>query len=120
MDAYLNGGLDARINGSYLPDLVLRYSELSQSASSVFVFLDENEQTIDDGVYLLYREPADFWQNSPSDRHSGGANLSFADGHCERWQWRFPKKMQNYQAPVANAEDLRDLKRLQAALATAR
>ncbi|MDB6038903.1 MAG: type secretion system protein [Verrucomicrobiales bacterium] len=120
MDAYLNGGLDARINGSYLPDLVLRYTELAQSASSVFVFLDENEYTIDDGVYLLYREPADFWQNAPSDRHSRGANLSFADGHCERWQWRAPKKMQIYQALTSNADDMQDLKRLQAGLAVAR
>jgi prepilin-type N-terminal cleavage/methylation domain-containing protein/prepilin-type processing-associated H-X9-DG protein len=120
MDAYLNGGLDARINGSYLPDLVIRYTDLAQSASSVFVFLDENEETIDDGVYLLYREPADFWQNAPADRHAHGANLSFADGHCERWQWRYPKIMKVYQAPAANAEDLLDLKRLQGALAVSR
>ena len=26
-----------------------------------------------------------------ADRHDQGANLSFADGHVERWRWRTPK-----------------------------
>ncbi|MGH7971186.1 MAG: prepilin-type N-terminal cleavage/methylation domain-containing protein [Limisphaerales bacterium] len=119
MDAYLDGGLDVRIYGGYLPGNVIRYSELMPNPSSIFVFLDECQAIIDDGVFLLYREPADFWQNGPSHRHSGGANLSFADGHSERWKWLYPNDIAAHGQTVANAQDLQDLKRLQAALPAA-
>jgi prepilin-type processing-associated H-X9-DG protein len=26
----------------------------------------------------------------PANRHTQGANLSFADGHVEYWRWQFP------------------------------
>jgi prepilin-type processing-associated H-X9-DG protein len=116
MDAYLDGGLDVRIYGGYLPGNVFRFSDLRPNPSGIFVFLDECEAIIDDGVFLLYREPADFWQNGPSHRHSQGANLSFADGHSERWKWLYPKDIEAHGQPAANAADLQDLKRLQAAL----
>ena len=116
MDAYLNGGLDVRIYGGYLPGNVLRYSDLLPSPSKVFVFIDETQAVIDDGVFLLYREPADFWQNGPSHRHSQGANLSFADGHCERWKWRYPNDIQTHGQAADNDQDRQDLKRLQDAL----
>ena len=116
MDAYLDGGLDVRIYGGYLPGNALRFSDLQPSPSGIFVFLDECEAIIDDGVFLLYRDPADFWQNGPSHRHSQGANLSFADGHCERWKWLYPKDIESHGQQAANAADLQDLKRLQAAL----
>jgi prepilin-type N-terminal cleavage/methylation domain-containing protein/prepilin-type processing-associated H-X9-DG protein len=86
MDSYLNGGLDVGIYGGYLPGIVVKASELGPNPAGVFVFVDENEATIEDGVFLLYPEPADFWQNGPAHRHNQGANLSFADGHCEHWR----------------------------------
>jgi prepilin-type N-terminal cleavage/methylation domain-containing protein/prepilin-type processing-associated H-X9-DG protein len=116
MDAYLNGGLDVRIYGGYLPGNVIRYSDLLPSPSKIFVLLDETQTVIDDGVFLLYRDPADFWQNGPSHRHSQGANLSFADGHCERWKWHYPNDIQTHGQAVANDQDRQDLKRLQEAL----
>jgi prepilin-type N-terminal cleavage/methylation domain-containing protein/prepilin-type processing-associated H-X9-DG protein len=119
MDAYLNGGLDVRIYGGFLPGIVTKSSELVPNPSGVFVFLDENEDTIEDGVYLLYPAPADFWQNGPAHRHSQGANLTFADGHCEHWKWKYPNGIQWNGQPAANAQDLEDLHRLQAALPTA-
>jgi prepilin-type N-terminal cleavage/methylation domain-containing protein/prepilin-type processing-associated H-X9-DG protein len=116
MNAYLNGGLDVRIYNGYLPGIVVKESELRANPSGVFVFLDENEATIEDGVFLLYREPADFWQNGPAHRHNRGANLSFADGHSERWKWNYPKGIQGNGQAAANDQDLLDLRRLQAAL----
>jgi prepilin-type N-terminal cleavage/methylation domain-containing protein/prepilin-type processing-associated H-X9-DG protein len=116
MDSYLNGGLDVRIYGGYLPGIVMKDTDLNPNPSGIFVFLDENEDTIEDGVFLLYRDPADFWQNGPSHRHKRGANLSFADGHCERWQWKYPNGIQGNGQTAVNAEDLADLRRLQAAL----
>jgi prepilin-type N-terminal cleavage/methylation domain-containing protein/prepilin-type processing-associated H-X9-DG protein len=116
MDAYLNGGLDVRIYGGFLPGNVIRYSDLLPGPSKIFVLLDETQAIIDDGVFLLYPDPADFWQNGPSHRHSQGANLSFADGHCERWKWRYPNDIQTHGQAVANDQDRQDLKRLQDAL----
>ena len=45
-----------------------------------------------------------------------GASLSFADGHVERWRWRWPKIYTVYYAPAANAQDLLDLQQLQSVL----
>jgi len=115
MDAYLNGGLDVRIYGGYLPGTVVRYSELLDPAA-IFVFIDETQNIIDDGVFLLYPAPADFWQNGPSHRHGQGANLTFADGHCEHWKWLYPNDIPTYTQTAVNDQDRQDLKRLQAAL----
>jgi prepilin-type N-terminal cleavage/methylation domain-containing protein/prepilin-type processing-associated H-X9-DG protein len=115
MDSYLNGGLDVGIYGGYLPGIVVRESELI-NPSGIFVLIDESEVTVEDGVYLLYRDPADFWQNGPTHRHSRGANLSFADGHCERWKWKYPNDIQDHAQTAVNPQDMEDLRRLQAAL----
>jgi prepilin-type processing-associated H-X9-DG protein len=34
---------------------------------------------------------ADQWWDKPADRHNQGCNLSFADGHAERWRWKVAK-----------------------------
>ncbi len=122
LDYYLNGAIDPQYS-QYLPfdtasTVVVKYAAISHP-SRVFAFLDENENTIEDGVYLLFRDPDETWQNAPSDRHSQGLNLSFTDGHCEHWTWRYPKKMQGLAEGIASDDDLRDLRRLQAALPTA-
>ena len=59
MDAYLDGGLDVRIYGGYLPGNVLGFADLRPSPSGIFVFIDECEAVIDDGVFLLYPQPAE-------------------------------------------------------------
>jgi prepilin-type N-terminal cleavage/methylation domain-containing protein/prepilin-type processing-associated H-X9-DG protein len=119
MDYYLNGDMDPQYFQNLPPSafvgLATRYSGIS-SPSTVFVFLDENEKTINDGIFVLFRAPDQIWPDAPSDRHSQGMNLSFADGHCEHWRWRAPKQMQGGGEPVASADDLQDLRRLQAAL----
>ncbi len=119
LNYYLNGGIDPQYSGN-LPDgtessVVTRYSDVSKP-SQVFAFLDENENTIEDGVYLLFLNPAETWQNAPSDRHDQGMNLSFTDGHCEHWHWRCPKAMSGKRETYSSDDDLQDLRRLQAAL----
>jgi len=119
LDYYLNGAIDPSYAG-FLPanalvGIATRYAGIPRP-SSVLAFLDEHELTIEDGVYLLYRDPDQTWQNAPSDRHNRGLNLSFADGHCERWKWRAPKNIQNLSEAVSGPDDLQDLRRLQATL----
>ena len=120
LNYYLDGLIDRAYN---LPSgtesaVMVKYSAISHP-SSVFAFLDENENTIEDGIYLLFLNPYETWQNAPSDRHSQGLNLSFTDGHCEHWKWRYPKRQQGLGEAIANDDDLQDLRRLQAALCNA-
>ncbi len=55
------------------------------------------------------------WQNMPADRHSQGSVFSYADGPAARKSWRWPKKLGDleWDKPVANDRDLRDLLDLQ-------
>ena len=122
LDYYLNGSIDPQYS-AYLPvdaasTVVVKFSGIVHPAQS-FAFLDESANTIEDGVYLLFRAPDETWQNAPSDRHSEGVNLSFTDGHCEHWKWRQPKQMQGLAEGVSGKDDLQDLRRLQAALVNA-
>jgi prepilin-type N-terminal cleavage/methylation domain-containing protein/prepilin-type processing-associated H-X9-DG protein len=61
--------------------------------AEVFAFIDDNEKTIDDGVFAIGKIS---WFDYPADRHSQGANLSFLDGHVEHHKWRSPKVASNW------------------------
>jgi prepilin-type processing-associated H-X9-DG protein len=56
----------------------------------VLVFLDEAANSIDNNALGITR-PADlataFW-NLPTSRHTGGDNVTFADGHAEYHKWK--------------------------------
>jgi prepilin-type processing-associated H-X9-DG protein len=61
--------------------------------SRLFVFIDENEGTLEDDQFGYPCPGIGFgecWWDMPSNRHNQGANLSFADGHTEHWRWQAP------------------------------
>jgi prepilin-type N-terminal cleavage/methylation domain-containing protein/prepilin-type processing-associated H-X9-DG protein len=98
----VTGVIDSRIKQ--------RSSEIvSPGPSQVYVFIDEDERTIDDGTFFNPEEYDHSWDNLPAARHALGCNLSFADGHADHWRWRWPKKQLG---PPVNANDKRDLERL--------
>jgi prepilin-type processing-associated H-X9-DG protein len=105
------------VPGVYLvgPSPVTKLSTLTKP-SAFFLFLDENEWSIDDGVFGTYPAPSTQWLNLVSDRHQQGADLSFVDGHVERWRWRWRKIFVNHNQQAANAQDLLDLRQLQNAI----
>lgn len=93
------------------------------SPSHCWAFIDEHEQAVDDGVFVMDspyfggRSPpgpqdvSDWWE-LPTDRHNQGANLSFLDGHVEHKPWRVPKIFKHYQQrATTDLEDLRWLQR---------
>lgn len=85
-------------------------------ASELFVFIDTHEDAIWDstfGVLSLGSYFQDYWLDVPADRHSRGANLSFADGHAEHWKWRAPKNGVQLGAHTTDEADLADLRRIQ-------
>jgi len=53
---------------------------------SLYVFLDEHPDTINDG-FFMNRWEENRWGNLPASYHNGAANLSFADGHLEAHWW---------------------------------
>jgi prepilin-type processing-associated H-X9-DG protein/prepilin-type N-terminal cleavage/methylation domain-containing protein len=61
--------------------------------SQLFVFLDENEVTLEDAQFGFPCPGLGYgmdWWDMPSNRHNQGANFSFADGHVEHWHWAAP------------------------------
>jgi prepilin-type N-terminal cleavage/methylation domain-containing protein/prepilin-type processing-associated H-X9-DG protein len=60
--------------------------------SSIFVFLDEHPDSINDGYFLVkpgYSRAE--WADLPGSYHNNGAVLSFADGHVEIHKWTEPE-----------------------------
>ena len=60
--------------------------------SKAFVFIDEREEGIDDGFFLVFLDTGlgnkiDQWGNLPAIYHNFAAGLSFADGHAEIRKW---------------------------------
>jgi len=51
--------------------------------SQLFVFIDEDATTINDGMFVTIMNPAEGFEDLPARRHGTGYPLSFADGHAE-------------------------------------
>jgi prepilin-type processing-associated H-X9-DG protein len=67
---------------------------LNPSVSKAWVFIDQHEDTIDDGTFVVmmaYTGPDSGWQDLPSSYHNGAGGLSFADGHAEIKKWLDPR-----------------------------
>ena len=112
--------LNCWLNGTEWPEVIdSRFVKASQlttpSPSTVFVFLDEHENTIEDGDFALNHSPSTSWENMPADRHNQGCSFSYADGHAVVKKWRSPKTcgLLEYFKTAANAQDLLDLRDLQ-------
>lgn len=100
------------------PERKTKWSQI-RAPEQVFVFLEEHENSINDGVFFVHvpydaGEQADgaHWMDLPANRHGGGCNLLFADAHGAHWTWKWGRHSQP-DAHVVNAADLQDLRRLQ-------
>lgn len=88
---------------------------INRPPGSIFVFIDEHEQSIGDGVFGMPYSGGWWGASMPADRHNQGCNLSFADGHVKYYHWRSPKRgmAEGDIQRTANAGDLADLEWLQ-------
>jgi prepilin-type N-terminal cleavage/methylation domain-containing protein/prepilin-type processing-associated H-X9-DG protein len=115
MSSAVNCDIAAGIIPSYR-----RYNEITRpTPDRFFVFIDTHEDAILDSHFGLAQPNSEYgkvWWDLPANRHNQGANLSFADGHVEHWKWAWPKVYTRSPQPTANAQDLRDMRRLQAAM----
>ena len=62
----------------------------SLSPSDALVFMDERDDSIDDG-YFVIDMVADQMANFPAGFHNGSGAVTFADGHAEIHRWRSPE-----------------------------
>jgi prepilin-type processing-associated H-X9-DG protein/prepilin-type N-terminal cleavage/methylation domain-containing protein len=84
----------------------------------LFVFIDVHEGGILDALFGIPLPGSGYesmWFDLPANRHSQGANLSFADGHAEHWKWREPKIFRQLGQRVSPGEEP-DFRRLQSAI----
>jgi len=80
------GELTNRFNPLYVQ--FFKKSDFLNSAA-MFVFLDEQADTLNDGFFVNKLEE-NAWGNVPGSYHGGAANFSFADGHAESHHWLVP------------------------------
>lgn len=86
-------------------------------SSQAFVFLDEHQNSIDDGHFGFAPE-GDMWMNLPAMWHNNGCNFSYADGHADALTWRDPRTLAIKVINSINTPNNADLKKLQAIVAT--
>jgi prepilin-type N-terminal cleavage/methylation domain-containing protein/prepilin-type processing-associated H-X9-DG protein len=55
--------------------------------SSVFVFLDEHPDSIEDGYFVNTATDLE-WKHLPASYHNNGGSFAFADGHAEIHRWQ--------------------------------
>jgi prepilin-type N-terminal cleavage/methylation domain-containing protein/prepilin-type processing-associated H-X9-DG protein len=59
--------------------------------SSVYVFIDEHENSINDSHFLPFSNLKSFgnqgWLDTPSGRHGNATGFAFADGHAQIHKW---------------------------------
>jgi prepilin-type N-terminal cleavage/methylation domain-containing protein len=100
----MNGGVSG---GSGAPDLTKqnfpgrtyfqakKANELNNPGpANIFVFLDEQADSINDGIYQL--DPGlpagqEYWRDLPASYHNRCGSFSFADGHSEIHKWMDPR-----------------------------
>ena len=92
---------------------------IDPSPVNLIVFLDVHEDAIFDALFGIPTLGAfgdrRTWWDIPANRHNQGANLSFADGHAERWSWQAPKKVVLLMSEQrVTDEELPDYRRMQA------
>jgi prepilin-type processing-associated H-X9-DG protein len=98
---YVEGGLN--VSGGYaetnnLPAPFAFCQKLSAVVapfhSQLWVFIENNLAASGEpvfGFYITQPQPHKWWGEMPTDRHSRGCNLSFADGHAQTHRWKVPK-----------------------------
>lgn len=110
MECYIGGYEELDSSGRYK----VRGSQLlSPPPSRVFILIDEDDRSIEDGTLAIRGEPDTTWVNLPASRHGKGVTLTFADGRAERWRWKAGEITFRGRPQGALLEEIPDLRRLQ-------
>lgn len=85
MNNWMNGVPFASIYSNDL-DTTNRLFKAESSLSTpshLFVFIDEDQSTINDAMFVTTMNPREGFEDSPARRHKTGYPIAFADGHAE-------------------------------------
>ena len=111
----MSSSINSEVTKPQSPTFV-KYSEINYPPpSQLFVFIDANDNSVSDSHFAVL-PGVKKWIDMPSDRHGQAGNLSFADGHIERWAWAAEKKLEMQMQQPSSAADQADLERLQRAI----
>ena len=94
-------GKNFQFAGNVTQESQLRYP----GPANIFVFLDEQADSIDDGTFMLnpgYPAGHESWRNLPASYHNHAGSFSFADGHSEIHRWIDGRTCWPKWAPVVN------------------
>jgi len=67
--------------------LVFTKQSTIRNPSQIWVTLDENPKSINDGWFLVQPNVPNVWRDIPAAYHCGSGGISFADGHAEKRKW---------------------------------
>ena len=83
--------------------------------TQAFVFVEEDNASIDDGCLGINPDPATTGiNNKPAAYHGGGSTFGFADGHAEFIRWLSKKTVSDWNAAAAADTDVQKLKSMEA------
>jgi len=88
MNAFVTGG--AQIGLFWVPGFAAYRKESQLTAptpSQLWVFADENADTINDAWLVTAMTNPDQWDDLPGSFHNGACPFNFADGHSELHKW---------------------------------
>ncbi|MHC1763361.1 MAG: prepilin-type N-terminal cleavage/methylation domain-containing protein [Verrucomicrobiia bacterium] len=113
----MNGGVNADIGRSLDPAVAVKMAEIREP-TSVFTFIDKEEENMTSGAFVFQPGQANYWLTIPGDRDRGcGANVAFVDGHVAFKKWQYlGRKRTELHTPVRNDLDRSDLRWILAAL----
>jgi prepilin-type N-terminal cleavage/methylation domain-containing protein/prepilin-type processing-associated H-X9-DG protein len=116
MNLCINGAPEVDPNSWSIPSFK-KYTQIKNpDPAKLFVFIDTHEDEIYDATFGMPNDqyfPGSFsWWDIPANRHSQGSNLSFGDGHAERFKWRVPKVVTGIFPQPVPLEERPDFQRL--------
>jgi prepilin-type N-terminal cleavage/methylation domain-containing protein/prepilin-type processing-associated H-X9-DG protein len=88
MNGYMGQRPDG--SGSQLGHFLKLNQIINPGPSDAFVFIDEREDSINDGLFAIDAAAHYAIVDYPSSYHNGGACISFADGHTDYHKWVEP------------------------------
>lgn len=107
----MSSAINSQVTSGFFPAFRKQGEMQGENPARLFVFIDTHEDSISDAHFAV--DPnGRRWINMPSSRHGRAGNLSFADGHIERWNWLAEKKFTGWYQET-DGLDGKDLERLQ-------
>ena len=90
MNGFMGGGPDINIAGTQFREFATLSQITDPSPSQAWVFIDEREDSINDGFFVVDVAAHYAINDYAASYHAGAGALSFADGHVEIHKWLEP------------------------------